>query len=194
MKKIVIVLIVIIFSPIGIDLFSQNNRHLTFKNIPITGKLPDFVNLMEKEGFNLLNTKNNTAVMEGRFVNQTCEIYVIATPKSNIVWKVVVYLPENNNWISIKTNYNDFKDQFRKKYGSSFKHYEFFIKPYYEGDGYEMQAIRNEKCRYLSIWDLPEGSIAVEISKYEQIKFTYEDKINGDKLTKEKSAQIQDDI
>ena len=46
---------------------------------------------------------------------------------------------------------------FTKKYGEPKDHFEFFSSPYYEGDGYELQALRKEKCNYISFWTLDKG-------------------------------------
>lgn len=52
-----------------------------------------------------------------------------------------------------------------------------FIMPY-EGDGYELQAVRKEKCTYSTFYDTPRGYIAVQISNFECLLVGYEDKIN----------------
>lgn len=184
--------IFIFFLFIG-QIYAQSN-HLTFKNIPINGTQASFIEKMKKDGFVLDEIIDNVAIMKGSFVGKDCEIFIGASPISKIVWKVSVHLPEESNWYSLKSSYNSFKEQFSKKYGNPFKTFEFFSKPYYEGDGYEMQALRNEKCFYYTYWDNIDGIISIEISSYENIKFSYEDKINVQINKTEKSQNIQDDI
>lgn len=193
MKTLIISLLMFVFAATNI-INAQEGDHLTFKNVPITGSLDEFVTKMKAAGFTLKELDNNTATMEGRFVNRDCELYVIGSPKSKRVWKATVYLPKETSWISIKSSYNDFKEQFTTKYGKPSSSYNFFSEPYYEGDGYEMQALRKEKCHYISFWETRTGNIAVSISKYEQIKFVYEDRINSSIDTAEKESNIQDDI
>lgn len=168
--------------------------HLSFKNIPINGTLNEFVEKLKNDDFILSEINDNIATMKGTFVNKSCELYIVSSPKTNIVWKVIVYLPKDENWYSLKIDYKNYKDQFIKKYGKQDKSYEFFSKPYYEGDGYEIQALNKEKCTYISFWEMSEGSIFVSISKYSQISFTYEDAINVKKTRLEKESNIQDDI
>jgi hypothetical protein len=170
-------------------------QHLVFKDIPISGNLSSFVNKMKKEGFTLGEQKENGALMKGTFVgNENCEILIIATSKAKTVWKVIIFLPEETSWYSIKSAYNNYKEQYIKKYGNPSKTYAFFAKPYYEGDGYETSAVKNDKCIYATFWDTENGSISVAISKYMQVKIVYEDKINSDIDDKEKETNIQGDI
>lgn len=189
MKK----LILLFFIFFSLCLYAQS-EHLTFKEIPINGKLSDFVEKLKKDGFYDLDLKGFQATMKGKFVGKECDIIITSTPKSNIVWKVSVYLPVDTNWYSIKSSYKTFIEQYKLKYGQPTKSYDFFSDPYYEGDGYEMQALRKEKCHYLSYWKTNLGSIEASISKYQQLKFTYEDEINGNIYSAEKNSNIQSDI
>lgn len=188
MKKIILFLFAVLLS------LSANAQHLKFKDIFIDGEISLFVEKLQGEGFTLEKLNGNIAILKGIFVNKNCEIYVRATPKTNIVYSVTVYLPEETTWSSIKSSYQSFKTSFWAKYGTPTESYEFFSKPYYEGDGYEMQAIRLEKCRYASYWDTSEGIILIQISKFEQISFDYEDKINSEIASNEKLENVLDDI
>ena len=70
----------------------------------------------------------------------------------------------------------------------------FFSKPYYEGDGYELQALRKEKCHYISFYKLPLGAAIVEISQFGHIQIGYEDNINYELKKKEEESEALDDI
>lgn len=173
---------------------SSQTEHLRFKNIPITGKLNAFISNLETQGFQIQYEKDNAVVLTGEFVDSNCDIYVLSTPISDIVWKVVVNLSENESWYSLKSDYKRFIKQYTEKYGKPDSHYEFFVDPYYEGDGYEIQALRREKCKYITFWELNNGSIAVKISESAQISFAYEDAINAKIKSKETNRKVQDDI
>lgn len=173
--------------------FAQE-KHLEFKGIPIDGQLTEFVEKLKNEGYTLVQQEWFVAQLEGKFANKDCNIYVLATPKTNIVESVVVHLPQSTSWQTIQSDYYSYKEIFTNKYGAPYDSYEFFSNPYNEGDGYEMQAIREEKCHYISFWGVPEGTIYVQISGYEQITFTYEDKINSEKSSEEKQEAVMDDI
>ena len=63
-----------------------------------------------------------------------------------------------------------------------------------KGDGYELQALRNGKCNYVSFFKTINGTIMVEMSKDERLRLTYEDKINAEKDVKEKTSRNLNDI
>ena len=161
MNKIIIFFIVTLFS---VNVKSQS-QHLKFKEIPINGNLSEFITKMKVEGFVLKEVEGNIAIMSGLFVGKKSDIYIVASPKSKTVWKVSVNLPDESTWYSLKSSYNTFKSQFSKKYGDPTESYEFFSKPYYEGDSYEMQALSLEKCNYYSYWENDLGIISIELSK-----------------------------
>ena len=189
MKKI-LVLAILIASPLSI---SAQNQHLQFKNIPIDGNINEFVEQLKNEGFVLNKLEDTSAILEGNFANEACEIFVTASPKTKTVWKVTAYLPKTKTWSSIKSEYKTFKANCTVKYGTP-RSFEYFKDPYYEGDGYEMQAVRLEKCTYNSYWTIPEGYIKVAISKFEQVSLSYEDKQNSEKDDGERSESIMNDI
>lgn len=155
-----------------------------------------FVEKMKNEGYTIAEKTDNLVLMNGKFAdNNGAEIIIVATPQSGIVWQVIVLMDKSSSWKTLKSDYFKYKELFNKKYSSyPFKEYEFFSDPYSEGDGFENQALRHDKCTYFSYWKLPEGDISVSISKTEKIKFTYEDKIGSDLDTKEKEENTLSDI
>ncbi|RHJ67655.1 hypothetical protein DW110_03190 [Phocaeicola plebeius] len=192
MKKIFFILIGFI---VALSSFAQDSQHLEFKGIPLDGKLSDFVSKLSKEGFTFKEyARDYVAVLEGNFAGNYATIYILATPKSKTVWKATVNYNEKESWSSLKSDYSDMKELFTKKYGEPEKHYEFFSKPYYEGDGYELQALRKEKCHYISFYKLPLGAAIVEISQFGHIQIGYEDNINYELKKKEEESEALDDI
>ena len=176
-----------------LPIFAFTQEHLKFKNVPINGTVTEFAKQMQSLGFTLVETKNNIVIMQGDFINKSCKLYVVGSKKTNIVWKVYITLPEETSWSSIKSNYFEIRDQFKKKYGEG-KSYEFFSKPYYEGDGYELQALRNDKCSYSTFWEMENGAITVEMSSTERIAISYEDSQNVKIQNSEKAEIINNDI
>ncbi|NDV47517.1 hypothetical protein D0T49_10710 [Paludibacter sp. 221] len=167
--------------------------HMTFKNIPINGSVSEFCKKLTDNGFVLDKKEKGYASLTGKFVNQECEILVLGSAKSDLTWKVVAYLPEKTSWGNLKSQYFDLKAQFTAKYGEG-KAYEFFSDPYYEGDGYEIQALKKEKCTYVTFWKVDNGNISLEISKYSQVAISYEDKENYAIRENERESIINDDI
>lgn len=192
MKKIMM-LITCFF--IVVSSFSQSS-HIEFKGIPLDGKLSDFVSKLGKEGFTFEEyvDEGTIAIMKGDFAGDNVKTYILSTKKSNIVWKVVVFYGEKESWYSLKRDYLNLKELYTKKYGYPEKHFEFFSNPYEMGDGYELQALKKEKCTYISYYKLPTGRISVRINKFCEIQVDYEDQINCELNEEEKENAILDDI
>ncbi|KAA6319207.1 hypothetical protein EZS27_030871 [termite gut metagenome] len=195
MKKILLLITCLLV--ISVNIIAQDNNissHLIFKNIPIDGKLDEFVAKLENEGFSVNDKFDAAASLSGEFVNKQCTILVCASPKTKIAYMVIVTLPEDNSWRSLKRDYFNFKEQYEKKYGKTNDSENYFSKPYYEGDGYELQALKNEKCSYRTRWNLKEGKVMVHISSDCKIPFVYMDNINRKIYDSECQSKVQDDI
>lgn len=189
MKKIFLVIIAFL---IGINVYSQS--HLQFMGIEIDGPINSFVQKLNNKGFTLVKKLDSGgAQMKGKFTGKDVELYISVTPVSKNVRSVNVYFPEDKSWSSIKYDYNKLKDSYKQKYILE-KEYEFFEDPYYEGDGYEMQAVRNDKCHYATFFSSETGGIMLDISKYEQLHVLYEDSINSSIGSEERDTKILDEI
>lgn len=188
MKKLVLLFVAMLMST---TFFAQ--EHLDFRGVPIDGHIDNFVSKMEGLGYTLDNKSDKSAKMSGQFTGRNVELWIFYTRKTHTVWKVVMYFDEDS-WSSLKSDYFEYKKLYTQKYGEPSSSYEFFSKPYYEGDGYELQALRKEKCHYLSLYKLDTGTIAVQISEFEQLKLAYEDEINSDLMTEEKNSAALDEI
>jgi hypothetical protein len=85
------------------------------------------------------------------------------------VAKITVRIITPNNK-AIDT-YRSMKDVLSKKYGKPSSDYEFFKKPYYDGDGYETQAIRVGKATFSSFWG---SALSLEIHESLVVQLNYE--------------------
>ena len=179
MKKRLIVLFLMLFAFVSVRVGAQ--EHMMFMKIPIDGTITEFASKMKAKGFVQTEVDKDVITMEGDFMGQACELYIIGTEKTKTVWQVSVWFDEKyTSWYDLKSDYNDIKDSYIGKYGVQTNNYHFFVKPYYEGDGYEMQAVKLDKCRYGSFWDKEDGNIMISIictNKYyisRQIKYPKE--------------------
>lgn len=194
-KTIITFALVIVSVFMGMSGYAQDSvSHLEFKNIPLNGKIDDFVKKLQTQGYSIEKREDAGIIMNGQFTGKDAEVMVLNTKKTKTVWKVVIFLPKKTSWYSIKSEYNYYTEMFTKKYGTPSHSFSFFSDPYYEGDGYEMSALRNDKCTFLSSYHTQEGIITVEISKYQQIKIAYEDNINTKLMDKEKEESVINDI
>ncbi len=60
--------------------------------------------------------------------------------------------------------YSSLKDLLIRKYGKPTSDYSFFKSPYENGDGFEITAIKSNKCMYAAFWTINEGDDAIEVS------------------------------
>ena len=189
MKKILLTLCTVL-----IVAFTQAQEHMTFKDISMNCNLTTFVSKLEAKGYKTILVEDNAAALSGNFAGKdNCTIMILSTTSSKFVWKVVVDFPEHDSWSSLKSEYKSFKESYSQKYGTP-KSYEFFSKPYYDGDGYELQALRVEKCTFASFFETPSGNIMLEINKNKCVRVTYEDAINVEIKSREKEQAVSNDI
>ena len=189
MKRFLLTFCAVLFS---IAVFAQ--EHMTFKGIPMGCDLTTFVSKLKDQGFTQEKLNVDIAVLTGDFAGKTnCRILVAATKQTKQVWKVVVSFPERTSWYSLKDEYQSFKKSYTNKYGKP-ESYEFFSSPYKEGDGYELQAVRLDKCNYSSFFKLDAGTIWLTISEDENVDVHYEDKITYQLKNKEQESSVTEDI
>lgn len=192
MKKILILLFSFVITLVS---FAQNSQHFKFNGIPIDGNISNFVSKMNKKGFILEDYhEKSVAIMSGKFCGEDVNLFIIASEKSKTVWKVVVDYNNKGSWSTLKSDYSELKELFTKKYGYPEKSFNFFERPYYDGDGYELQALRLEKCHYVSFYNLSDGYISLKISQFGNIQIAYEDKINSEIRSEENENIILNDI
>ena len=177
---------------LSLSVFSQ--EHLDFRGIPIDGHIDNFIAKMKTLGYTISSKDDVSAIMKGKFTNRDADIFILATPQTKTVFKVFVDFEKESSWSTLKNNYFDYKELYIKKYGETEHAYEFFSKPYYEGDGYELQALTKEKCTYATFFKTQNGIVVVELTKYECLRLAYEDKINIELRDKEKTASALDEI
>ena len=189
MKKMLLTIWTVLFIT-----FAQAQEHMTFKDISMNCNLTTFVTKLEAIGYKKALLEDYGAVLKGSFAGKNdCTIMVLCTSNSKSVWKVAVIFPEQTSWSSLKSEYKSFKDSYIQKYGKP-DSYEFFSNPYYEGDGYELQALQLNKCTYSSFFDTPSGGIVLEIDKDKSVRVVYEDAINTEIRKKELEEVVSNDI
>ena len=195
MKRIFTVLII---SLIAISASAQ--EHLKVKGIPIDGNLSSFTAKLRAAGCKTdtrLSDALGTPILVGDFAGMSDCKFSFITDNDNTVCKVLIITKDFTGWFNTKTKYEDMKELLSTKY-HLMNHFEIFSRPYYEGDGYELSAVKQEKCIYKSFFECPEGYITVEIkatnSSEGYLTIVYEDRINTEKFSEEREKKISDDI
>lgn len=193
MKRIICLLSsVLLFS---ITIMAQTTDHLKFKGIPIDGNINEFVAQVAKNGLSIAynNTENGFVVLEGKFAGLDCRGWVRCSPQSLIVHLVALYGPKETSWSTIKSEYEKYKKLYTKKYGTP-KSYEYFSDPYFDGDSNELQAIKLNKCNYVSVWELATGTITLSVSEEAKILIEYKDSVNFNNFKLENEISALDEI
>lgn len=188
MKKFFLTLTAVIIA-VGL----QAQEHLSFKGISMNTDIASFVSQLKADGFIVIHEGFGT-VLNGDFAGRSnCTVFVLHTQEKKLVWKVVVLFPEKSSWDLLKYEYSSFKESYAKKYGNPLS-YEYFLKPYEEGDGFEMSALAMDKCRYISFFMTDKGDISVEINSDKRVQVVYEDAINRQERVKEQETSVMEDI
>ena len=174
-------------------------EHLTFRGIEIDGPLPAFVQHLNKLGYVVIEERENDCLLKGVFSGvDDCVIYVLTTPNSHIVCQVAVFLPATDSWAVLKSSYLEYRDLLISKYGTPSVDRKSFISPYYEGDGYEMQALSNDKCKYLIRIHADLGNVSLMINskdyKRGNLLISYEDAQNAEIKEQEQQKQKMSDL
>jgi hypothetical protein len=189
MKKLALLFAAMLMST---TFFAQD--HFSFRGVSLDGNLEEFISLMAKEGFKVDKKTDNIATMTGEFTKKNVTLQILSTPQTNTVWKVSVIFEEGVTWSSLKSSYLEYQELFSRKYGKPQSHVETFAEPFREGDGNELQALRNRKCNYSTIYELKTGTINIELDKAEVLKISYEDSFNAQLKDAEKVSSILDEI
>lgn len=197
MKKLILLFFGICFSVI---MLAQNETsHAIFKGMFIDGDINEFEQKLLEQGYELVEKDESSVAVMGSFAGkEDCVIYVVGTPVSKTVCKIAVYLEESSSWQTLKAEYLNLKKLYTEKYGRP-KSNERFYKPYYEGDGYEISALRREKCTYSSKFESENTIIDLLISYNGEsdkgfVFVIYKDKINAAIQEKEMNQNISNDI
>lgn len=171
-------------------IFSSLSNAQSFDGVRIDGSLSSKIQQYRAKGYVLNEMLPNGAIMKGKVAGNTVELFILTTPKTKVVYKMIVYLPVHTNWPDIKSEYAKFVDMFTEKHGEPDSEFDFFRSPYYEGDGYEMSAITLDKVVCSAFWiNRNNLTFSVSISKYKQVEITYENDKNME-IAKREASEI----
>ncbi len=191
MKKVLLALLEIIFiSNLSLaQTNSDTSRHLSFKGVPLDGKLDQFVLKMKQNGFRHISTNDGIAMLQGDFAGyKDCYVGVSTLKQKDLVHKIGVIFPDRDTWSALSGNYYDLKQMLTEKYGKPSEEVEKF-----EGqprdDNSRMHEVKFDNCKYFSTWTTDKGDIQLSIDHNSVlscfVKLVYFDKINSDTIKKQ---------
>lgn len=162
-------------------LFANAQERMKFKGISMGDNITEFVGKLEQQGYQTIINLKSMVVMRGEFAGEEEADIIIQSSGENTVNKVAVMLSLSDSWSLIKSEYLEFKQILIDKYGLPGIVDETFLNPYYEGDGYEIQAFNKDKATYATSFDNPNGSIMLAILPFQNkiaLNVVYTDKVN----------------
>lgn len=169
------------------DAEMDENTHLKFKGVPIDGTLEKFVSRMKRKGFKHVESLNNCEVLEGDFADfKKCTIYVSTLDSKDLVSRISVAFPEQEQWEYLYGDYKYLKELLTEKYGKPSECVERFqstygMKP--QDNQERMLNVGLNNCTYETHFAVGNGEIVLWIghdgvsSCY--VMLSYKDKING---------------
>lgn len=174
------------------------SEHLSFKGVPIDGKLEEYVSKMKQNGFTHIQTDNGTAYLNGDFAGyKDCYVGVTTLKQKDLVHKISVVFSEKDTWSKLSTNYFELKKMITEKYGKPTEEVEKFDVSSYaqpKDDNAKLYEEKFDRCKYYTIWQTEKGEIQLSIDHSDVtscfVKLTYLDKINAAIV----NAKAKDDL
>jgi len=157
MKKISIILIALLVSVIA--------QAQTWNGIKVGEKLQPTLNALVAKGFKPF-THSDEAYCHIYKNAKGEEAFIVYSPKTKVVCKIVVSVDKRPSWNGIKESYNKYKELLSKKYIFDNDDNE-FTSPYHEGDGYELLALKSGNARVQTTYIVDNvGSIMLQVTAY----------------------------
>ena len=192
MKKIVVTLFLLMSFTLT---FSQSYEHLKFKGVPIDGTLSEYVLKMKQAGFQLIETDEGAALLEGEFAGYRDCMIIVSTLKSvNVVNTIGVVFPACEDWSSLEGDYESLKSMLTEKYGDPaevVEEFQGYGNPQTDQD--KWIRLISDNCTWYTTYETKNGDIQLSLEKggYGQyfVLLKYFDKINTDAV---RSAAMED--
>lgn len=170
----------------------EQSTHLKFKGVPIDGPLEQFVARMVRKGFEVTSAREEEVVrLEGDFAGfKQCEVYVSTLDNQNLVSRITVWFPIQDQWKNLYGDYKTLKEMLVEKYGRPVSCVERFTD--YLGnvgdETFRMSSVRDGGCKYVTRFSTDEGDITLSIEQRERLycfaQLVYQDKENGQVVRK----------
>lgn len=184
MKKLFVCLVCILIAEITL----AQVQHMKFKGIPIDGTLKEYISAMTKVGFKYDDTYKGVAILTGDFAGyKNCTIGVSTLQNCDLVNRIAVLFPSNNNWPGLLDDYEQLKEMLKSKYGKPESCEEYFKKEVSDDDS-KIYAIGSDDCVYQTVFETELGVIELSIVDggfhRGAARIVYYDKINTQKVKK----------
>lgn len=156
---------------------ATSNGTIRIMGIDLVGSINKLAKRFEEErGFVIdpdRSVDGKFIALNGRFTGlDGCELYLATASDDQEVALALIYLPKQSTWKAIKQQYLTYKQNYDQKY-TLISATTGFTGSYSEGDGNEVEAVRNEACNYSATYSIPGGTVTLSISKFMQVEMVY---------------------
>ena len=119
------------------------------------------------KGFDTEIDSDGDVKFKGRLIGYPAVGWAVLVSNRLLKVEAIIVTPDNK----ARQAYSEMKEVLIGKYGSPTGKYEFFTKPYYEGDGHEGQALRLGKATFTLFWG---NALSMGITEKLTVQLTYE--------------------
>jgi hypothetical protein len=189
MKRLILIVITLLITMVA--------QGQTFAGIPLSGNVDVFRQKLTPKGFILKKVITGGYVYKGKIGLDEVNVYVMHTQKNRYVTKVAVFFNERYSFERLKEDYEEKLAVLVSKYGEANECFDFFLSPFFEGDGYEMAAIRADNYRRMCFWTEGVNALfpkTIKVVSNACIMILYENSENLDILEKEQQEQIKNGL
>lgn len=160
--------IVLFFFILILNLSTAQAKQPTFANIPWGIDLAELRKQLTSNGFTPLNVdEDGDLKFKGKLLGHNAVGFAFLGNRKLMKLQLLIATPDHK---AIST-YRDLREILAKKYGEPEHVFEYFKRPYYDGDGYEEQAIRLGKGTFSCFW---KDVISLSITEKLAVKLNYE--------------------
>jgi hypothetical protein len=183
MKAIFLTLASIVFT-LSLSAQAAESQHLLFKGVPIDGTMSEYVAKMKLNGFVVVATEPGATMLQGDFASyKKCLIGVVTMQQKDLVSKIRVMFPEQEDWATLYGNYINVKEMLTQKYGAPAEVVEEFRDhPDVKDEFLKFNYVSGGKCNYTTVFKTPSGEISLYLDHTDFkcfVGLSYLDKING---------------
>lgn len=141
-------------------------EHLMFRSLPIDGDLKTAVKTVKKWGFMGMKIKNIAALM-GKLDNEDVMLTLMATPESHTLFSVTIIYEGTKQWDDSWAEYQNINAAVAAQYGEPTEIISQWESPY-SMDNNPMQAFKEDKVTYSSMYTTQGGKVVVNMVYIEE--------------------------
>jgi len=166
------------------------SEHMTFVGVPIDGTLYEYIEAMEKEGFEFVGIEEGIATLKGDFAGyKNCLITVTTLRNCDVVSEIAVLFPEIHHWYDLIPEYEKIKSLLTEKYGQPTKCTEKFLNYKGDNDYQKLIEISNKRVRWFTVFSTDLGELELTLTTGQlpaqgHVLLYYRDKENTKKAQK----------